>query len=221
MMDRDIAVIIPALEKNRYSKEGDLVRFGDLSLLEWKLIQVKNFTQAENVFVTTPSSKIERIAKSYGMNAIRRKDNLSMHETIVRSVKQIDKEILIWTHATSPFVSSNDFRVMLNKYLKRRSKSDSLVAVYKLHEFAIFKNRALNFELTKLRGRKSIVPVNIITNGCFIARKEVYLKYKNLFGIKPYLYGVDKLTSMEIKEAKDLSIANDLISLFFKKELLD
>ena len=32
--------IIPGLEKNSYSKKGDLVEWGGTTLLEWKLSQV-------------------------------------------------------------------------------------------------------------------------------------------------------------------------------------
>jgi|GEM_PF-1267501 len=218
-MYNDVAVIIPALEKNRYSQDGDLVKFGDLSLLEWKITQVRNFILAENIFVSTPSQKVEKIAKSCGVNIVKRKENIKMQEAIVDSVKRIDKENILWTHVTSPFVSPADFKNMLNKFLKLDTKYDSLISVSKIQEFIIFKNKALNFEMTKVSERVNIEPIYRITNGCFIAKRDVYLKYGNYFGLSPYLYELDVLGSMEIKEMKDLTIASDLISLFFKKGL--
>ncbi len=218
-MYNDTAVIIPALEKNRYSPEGDLVKFGDLSLLEWKITQAKNFISAENIFISTPSRKVEKIAKACGVSIIRRKQNIKMSQVIVDSVKKTKKENILWTHATSPFVSSGDFRNMLNKFLKLDSRYDSLICVSKIQEFIIFKNKALNFQMTKVTDRVNIEPIYRITNGCFVAKRDVCLKYGNYFGMRPYLYGADMLSSMEIKEMKDLTIASDLISLFFKKGL--
>lgn len=217
-MYKNVVVIIPALEKNRYSEDGDLVRFGDLSLLEWKVSQVKNFIKEENIFISTPSHKIAKIAKAYGINIIKR-HKIDMLEAIIECVKEIDKEIIIWTHVTSPFVSGAEFDKMLRKFLQLGSRYDSLISVSRLQEYFIFKNKALNFEMTKVDNRNSLEPVYRITNGCSIARKEVYLKYRNYFGIKPYLYEIDMLASMEIKDIEDLTIASDLISLFFKKEL--
>ncbi len=218
-MNRDAAIVIPALEKNRYSEEGDLVQFGDLSLLEWKITQVKNFIDAKNIFISTPSPKIEKIARRCGAHSIKRSENLPMADVVTESVKKIDKEIILWSHVTSPFVSSVDFKNMLDKFLKLDNRYDSLISVFKLQEFIIFDNKALNFVMTKVTERKTITPVYKITNGCFIARKGIYRKYKNYFGIKPFLYEIDILSSMEIKDALDLTVANDLISLFFKREL--
>jgi CMP-N-acetylneuraminic acid synthetase len=91
--------------------------------------------------------------------------------------------------------------------------------VLKLEEFVIFKKGALNFKMTEITERTKIEPLYLITNGCFIARKKIMARYRNYFGIKPYLFEVGTLEAMEIKKASDLSIANDLISLFFKRGL--
>ena len=39
-MFKNIAVVIPALDNNQYYSDGDLVRFGDTTLLEWKISQI-------------------------------------------------------------------------------------------------------------------------------------------------------------------------------------
>jgi len=108
---------------------------------------------------------------------------------------------------------------MLDKFICLENRFDSLITVLKLNEYIIFKNKALNFEMTGITGRELLEPVYKITNGCFIARRQIYSKYKKYFGVKPYLYEVDALTALEIKDVQDLTIANDLISLYFKKEL--
>ena len=37
----NFSIVIPASEKNKYSKKGDLSNWGDTSLLEWKISQLK------------------------------------------------------------------------------------------------------------------------------------------------------------------------------------
>jgi len=218
-MYKNIGVIIPALEKNRYSEDGDLVRFEDVSLLEWKMIQVKNFIDPSNVFISTRSARVEKIGRMYGMNVIKRKENDPMSKVIADCAKRIEKDIFLWTHVTSPFISSNDFKLMVDSFAKYDGKYDSLMAVFKLQEFIIFKDCALNFEMTKVSERKSLEPVYRVTNGCFIAKKAVYLKYGNYFGVKPYLYELDSLSSTEIKNADDLNMANNMVPIFLRKKL--
>ena len=49
----NISIVIPASEKNKYSKKGDLSDWGDTSLLEWKISQAKKVRNIKNIFVTT------------------------------------------------------------------------------------------------------------------------------------------------------------------------
>ena len=62
-MKDNVAVVIPALDKNQYYPEGDLVRFGDTTLLEWKISQVLGVVEKENIFIATPSDKIIELAE--------------------------------------------------------------------------------------------------------------------------------------------------------------
>ena len=69
-MFKNIAVVIPALDNNQYYSDGDLVRFGDTTLLEWKISQILGVTGKENIYVSTPSDKIIDLVQSYGVNLI-------------------------------------------------------------------------------------------------------------------------------------------------------
>ena len=52
----NINIIIPALEKNKYSEYGDLVSFGETTLLEWKISQVKKVKEIKDIAATFPGS---------------------------------------------------------------------------------------------------------------------------------------------------------------------
>ena len=60
----NLSVVVPALDRNQYYSNGDLVAFGDTTLLEWKISQVLGFARKENVYVSTPSDKIIDLAKN-------------------------------------------------------------------------------------------------------------------------------------------------------------
>ena len=47
-----INIIIPAQEKNKYSEYGDLVSFGETTLLEWKISQAKKVDGIKYIYVT-------------------------------------------------------------------------------------------------------------------------------------------------------------------------
>ena len=71
--------IIPGLEKNNYSKKGDLVDWGGTTLLEWKISQALKIEGLQEIYITTPSSKIKSLASSLGVKTIMRNKGQSLN----------------------------------------------------------------------------------------------------------------------------------------------
>jgi len=219
-MFKDIAVVVPALEKNRYSSSGDLVKFGGSTLLEWKIVQLLKVIKKEYIYISTPSEKVAVIAKEYGINIIKRKENSTIQDMMNRSIKSIDRKYILWTNATSPFIGPKHYNEIINKYFNLdKNKYDSIIIVLKMQEYIMYKSNPLNFNIAISELRKNIEPVYKITNGCSIAGKEICCKYRKDFGIRPFLYEIDKFASMEISEIDDDTILNDLVAHYFRKDL--
>ena len=68
MKMNEINIIIPALEKNKYSEYGDLVYFGETTLLEWKISQAKKVDGIKNIYVTSSSNLIKNLCKKIMLN---------------------------------------------------------------------------------------------------------------------------------------------------------
>jgi CMP-N-acetylneuraminic acid synthetase len=219
-MNNNIAVVIPALECNRYYPDGDMVQFGDTTLLEWKISQVLEVINKENVYISTPSNKIIKLAQNYGLNFVKRDDGNNPDQYIAASVEPIKKENILWTHATSPFVSAKDYRSMLEVFFNLPNQHDSLITVYKEEEYIYFRNTPLNFNVDKFKARGEIDPIYRVTNGCYITPKKSYLENQKFFGNSAYFYEVDKLTSLEIKNITHYEMALDLISMYFKAKVI-
>ena len=215
-MNDSVAIVIPALDKNQYYPEGDLVKFGDTTLLEWKISQLLGVANREDIFIATPSDNIIALAQDYGVQSIRRNDTSDSKRWILESVESITKDVVLWTHATSPFISAGDYREMMKKYFDLPDGYDSLMTVYKENEYIFFRNTPLNFNVNTYESRKIIEPVYRVTNGCYITSKESYLQNRKYFGDFPYYYAVDKLTSLEIKDVDHYEMATSLLSMYFK-----
>ena len=216
IMFDNISVVVPALDNNQYYSDGDLVRFGDTTLLEWKISQVLGITSKKNIYISTPSEKIIDLVQSYGVNFVKRSQESDPSQWIKDSVAPIESEFVLWTHATSPFISAGDYRLMLETFFNRLKNHDSLIAVYKEQEYIFFQSTPLNFDADQFRGRKNIEPVYRNTNGCYITPRENYRRNHIYFGETPFYYEVDKLTSLEIKDIDHYEMALNLLSLYFK-----
>ena len=216
MMYDNIAVIIPALESNQYYQEGDLVKFGDTTLLEWKISQMLGVTDKENIYIATPSPKIIEIAKSFEVNFVKRSKGEESSLYIRESVETIEKDIVLWAYVTSPFISTKDYNEMLKTFFELPETFDSLVTVFKEQEYILFQGTPLNFDVEQFKGRREIEPVYRNTNGCYITNRKICLSNQKYFGHSPYYYEVDKLTSLEIKDIDHYEMALNLISMYFK-----
>ena len=82
-------IIIPALEKNKYSTSGDLAPWGDTTLLEWKIYQAKKINNVNNIFVATPSKKIKALCKNLKINVISRKKKYFDKPTTLYRIKKV------------------------------------------------------------------------------------------------------------------------------------
>ena len=215
-MNENISVVIPALDSNQYYSDGDLVRFGDTTLLEWKISQVLELLPKEKIYISTPSNKIIDLAKGYGVNFVKRSQGVDFSHWIKESVEPIQSEFILWTHVTSPFISAGDYKAMLEKFFNLPQDYDSLITVYKEQEYMFYQGTPLNFDIDQFKGRKEIKPLYRNTNGCYITPRENYRQGRKYFGRSPHYYEVDNLTSLEIKDIDHYEMALDLLSFYFK-----
>ncbi|WP_324172638.1 cytidylyltransferase domain-containing protein [Sulfurimonas sp.] len=212
----NFALIIPAQETNKYHKFGDLAPFGDTTLLEWKISQCKEFAKSSQIYISSSSSIIKDIALKEEVNFIKRHINLKYEDMISETIKNLNVEHIIWIHTTSPFMCSQIYSKMYDNY--QDENLNSLVSVEIKKEYVFYKNKKLNFK-DNFISRKSIDPIYIVTNGCFIINKNILQENKNLITVDTTFFEVDSFVATEIKEPSDYMIAKDMISIYFRKEL--
>ncbi|CAM4016676.1 cytidylyltransferase domain-containing protein [Arcobacter cloacae] len=211
------AIIIPAQEKNRYHKLGDIAPFGDTTLLEWKISQCKEFAKSSQIYISSESEVIREIAENEEVNFIKREPNLSYIDVVINSISKVKEENIVWINCTAPFLNSKNYKQMIDRFLNE--KLDSLITVEKKNEYVFFKNERLNFS-DEFISRKDIEPIYTITNGCYIIKKDIAISIKNLLTKNPLFFELDSFESIEINDIKDYVFAKELINMYFKKELI-
>jgi CMP-N-acetylneuraminic acid synthetase len=216
-MSSKLAAVITAQESNRYSEEGDLAQFGNVSLLEWKIAQLKDVFDSQSIYVATSSGKIRNIALQQNVNVVQRSLNNSFSEMISETLSQVDTEDILWANVTSPYFGATLFKVMIERYESRANNYDSVVASKKLSEYVFYQGKSLNFDINQHTSREDNEPVFVITNGCSIASKTQCLEHQKQFGLNPELVEIDRLASYEIKDVDSLAIASELLSQYFKE----
>jgi len=210
----NIAVVIPAQDKNSYSDKGDLATIGDVTLLEWKISQVKGVFDTSNIYVLSNSNKINEIVKYEGVNLIERSSS-DFSDTVYLAGKHVAEKYILWVNVNVPFMSGQNYQSFVNNFLVYKDQFDSALVISEKREYVIYENKPINFEVDTFCSRKDLNPINIITNSAYIVKSSEAIRRKVLFGNKPYLYPVDMLSAIEINNIFDLDIINHLLPKYF------
>jgi len=208
--------IIPALEKNIYSNLGDLVNWGDSTLLEWKIAQAKESKIFEEIIISTPSKKIINIAKKNNISFLKRKNNDNLNNLYIGTAKKFNNSRLIFLSTTFPFISPETIKKFVINFTL--NKYESGFTYFKQNEYFFYKNKPLNFTLNeKITSRRALPPIEKIVPAVTILNSKSLLERKNIFSNMNYFFKIEWLDSLEINSTKDLNVFNLLIKEYFKK----
>lgn len=216
-MKKKLIAIIPAQEKNSYSKYGDLVKWGDSNLLKWKVSQLKLVDEIDRIIITTKSKNIIQFCKNNSIEYVERINN-NLSQTFSEIGKIFSNNLIIWTIPTAPFVSPKLIRKFI-KYYKTHSPKDGLVTSLKLKEYFFdSKKKAIQRNLhSKYISRSKLDPIYMLTNGLSMAHSEIFSK-GSPFGKSPLHFNIDLFSSLEISSAEELDLFNPLIEKYIMNE---
>jgi len=213
----DLAIIIPAQVTNKYHRLGDLAPFGDTTLLEWKISQCKEFASNFQIYINSTSEDIAEIARKENVNFILRGNEDNYSDILINVLNSVTQKQILWTNPTSPFIGYQDYTSMINTFYSS-SNNDSLVSVSSKNDYIYYKNKRLNFGM-QFSNRNELDIIQIVTNGCYIIEKKLAISQGSLYGELPYLYDLDYLSSVEIKDVHIYQLSKELISSYFKRDL--
>lgn len=219
----NFGIIIPAQFGGEAYDRNPLQPFGNNgeSLLEWKINQVKEMFSNDDIFVSSSSNEILSVAKSTGVNIIKRDDNInteykrSFGSVITEIVKDIDREHIVWISPTHPFMNEGDYSKAILIYEKMISEKthDSLMSVFEMDDYIWVGDQPINYSANqKQEYRDNLLPTYKVTNGLFIRSKENILSDAYYLGDRVYKLKVNKLAAQDIDSKEDMIIANSLVS---------
>jgi len=176
------------------------------------LLKVKGI---DEIYVYCSNPKIQEYIPT-GIKYLKRKESLDTSQTKMNEVlkcfaEDVDADIYLMTHATSPFISSDSIQDALNKV--KNGEYDSALAVSKVQEFLWKDGKPLNYDLSNIPRTQDLPVIYSETSGFYIYKKEIIIKHNRRIGFKPYLKEVSKIESIDIDEPEDFQIANAIFNM--------
>jgi N-acylneuraminate cytidylyltransferase len=201
----NITAFIPVKGNSSRLPGKNILPFGDSNLLTHKIRQLQKVKQVTEIFVSSDSDEMLEIAEADGVTAVKRPADLSdesrpFGDLVEYAVTNIKGDHLMWTPVTSPIVDEGDYTALIDRYYSNFTEDyDSLTTVTKFKHFLLDDAGPLNFAPDKALTNSQDIPTwYMCTFGCSVISAELAVKYRYIFGNKPFRYVVSPYKGLDI-----------------------
>lgn len=209
-----VVAVVP-IKKNSKRVKSKNFRIVNKKPLYRHLIDKLKYTNFDEVYVDSDSSKIKRYCKMNGIKFIERKkilarDNANGNDLLNYHAKIIDAEYYFQLFVTAPLLSISTINSCI-KILKRKKNIDSILTTKEIYSWFWFKNKPVNYNPKLLPRSQDASPIIQETTGLYGIKKEALRRYRCRIGKRPLFYKIDDTESIDLDSERDFKILNDLI----------
>lgn len=230
MSSSPVIAFLPCRKGSQRVKHKNIREFAGIEggLTKIKIEQLVNCERIDKIIVSTDDKEVISIcetvlsssSKEYSID--HRPKELASSETSTDDLIQYVGEIIpegeiLWTHVTSPFITSNIYSDAITVYqeLKAKEQCDSLTTVTKHQKFFWNKQgKAINYDrsIEKWPRTQTMEPIYEINSGIFLCNADIYHNLKDRVGVNPYLYELTDIQAMDVDWEEDFQLAEILWS---------
>lgn len=221
-----IKIFIFARGGSKEIKNKNLIKIKNKPLIYYSIKVAKQIVDKKNIYVSTDSKKIKKIARANGVNVINRPKKIATGKS---------PEILSWKHAIKFIqkeIGNFETFVSLPATSPLRKKIDVIKSIKKLKDktdvvlTATEANRNPNFNMVnkkkngfydviissrRIFNRQEAPKAYDLNTVAFVSKPKFILKCKSIFDGNVDINLVDKRRSLDIDNSHDLKLARMLI----------
>lgn len=126
-------------------------------------------------------------------------------EIYERFIAEVDADIYVLAHTTSPFIRRESIENALGKVLNEGY--DSAFSAEKKQTFCWYQGKPVNYDLEDVPRTQDLEPVWVETSAFFIFRKEIFVEHGRRIGFHPYIQEVSGMETVDIDTGEDYDLA--------------
>lgn len=138
-------------------------------------------------------------------------DNVKGFDIYRRFINEVDADVYVLAHATSPFIKASSIENALSHVLS--GENDSAFSAERIQTFAWYDGKPINYDLTDVPRTQDMKPIWVETSAFFIFRKEIFTEHNRRIGFKPFIQEVSGIEAVDIDERKDYELTLKLVEL--------
>lgn len=142
-------------------------------------------------------------------------DDKNANDIIREFMKQVDADIYVNTHTTSPFAKTSTIDTCIEKVAF--GEYDSAFCAEKLRTFMWQEGKPINFDPDNFPQTQDLPLIYGETCIAYVFKRETFKKYNRRLGVNPYVCEVGKIEAMDIDYPEDFDICNAIYKEMFCK----
>lgn len=195
-------------------------------LFHWVIMSLQNSKYISKIIIDTDSQAIAKNALEH-FNRVRiidrpetiQGDFVSMNTIIAYDLSQIEGEHFLQTHSTNPLLTTATIDKAIECYFKNLKTFDSLFSVTRRQVRLYWQDgRPINHNPEDLLPTQDLSPVYEENSNFYIFSRESFSQSGNRrIGLRPQMFVMDKLESIDIDEEQDFKLAEILLKLRYEE----
>lgn len=215
-----VTAVIPARAGSVRLKEKNVSKFAGTNLLLYKIGQLKQVREIENIIVSSDSEMYLDIANKAGIEAQLRpieycdEKTKTFGEVVEYIASNLTCDHILWATCTSPLTDSTDYKAAIRTYFDILGKFDSLVSFELFKRFVWDEHKPINYQLGTGHVSSNDLPnLYVKTCGISIAPRLDMIRWKYDHGTNPYKFILSKRAAIDIDDIYDLECARVWLKL--------
>ncbi len=205
---------VPIRLNSRRVEGKNLRLLGGRPLMTYILDTLRDCERIDETYVYCSDPDIARHLPD-GVKFLRRDPALDSDSTLGEEIydaftREVDADIYVLAHATSPFVR----RATVDDAVARvgSGEYDSAFSAERIQTFAWYEGRTLNYSPERVPRTQDLEPVFVETSAFFVFRSEVWRDMRRRIGLRPYMAVTDRIESMDIDYPDDFRLAEAIVA---------
>ncbi len=204
-----VVSFIPIKLNNQRLPGKNTLPLGGRLMCDYIFETVKEIAEIDEKYVYCSSESIrEHIPQ--GLTYLKRDSYLDGFqvkglEIIEYFLRDINADIYVLTHVTQPFTKAESIREALLKVMS--GKYDSAFSAVEIQDYCWYQGKPLNYNMRDIVTTQNLEPVYMETGAFYIFTREVFEKYHQRIGKKPYMKIIGQLEAVDVDTAEDYVMA--------------
>ena len=216
---KTVALIPIKLKSKRIPEKNTKVFFDGkplMSFIQKTCLQVNNI---DEVYVYCSDESVKPYIES-GVKFIRRpefldSDKINANDIIREFMKEVDADIYVNAHTTSPFARPTTIEECVEKVSS--GEYDSAFCTETIKTFLWEDGKPLNFDPDSFPRTQDLPNIFAETSIAYVFTKDCFKKNNRRLGVKPYIKEVGKIEAIDIDYPEDFEIADAIYKEIISK----